>query len=63
MKTTRTTPARSNGLRRLASGWSEAEYRQFQQAVEPFGRIDEAMWQECRQGEGDDLHPNSERHR
>ena len=35
---------RSNGLRQLAGTWSEAEYRQFEQAVAPFGEIDEAMW-------------------
>lgn len=38
------TAARSNGLRQLAGGWSEAEYQQFEQAVAPFGEIDEAMW-------------------
>ena len=36
--------ARSNGLRQLAGAWSEAEYQQFEQAVAPFGEIDEAMW-------------------
>lgn len=36
--------AHSNGLRQLAGAWSEAEYRQFEQAVAPFGEIDEAMW-------------------
>ena len=35
---------RSNGLRQLAGTWSEAEYKQFEQAVAPFGEIDEAMW-------------------
>ena len=35
---------RSNGLRQLAGTWSEAEYQQFEQAVAPFGEIDEAMW-------------------
>ena len=35
---------RSNGLGRLAGGWSEAEYKQFEQAVEPLGEIDPAMW-------------------
>ncbi len=36
---------RSNGLRQLAGAWSEAEYRQFEQAVVPLGDVDEAMWQ------------------
>ena len=35
---------RSNGLRQLAGTWSESEYKQFEQAVAPFGEIDEAMW-------------------
>ena len=35
---------RSNGLRQLAGGWSEAEYQQFERAIAPFGEIDEAMW-------------------
>ena len=35
--------ARSNGLRQLAGAWSEAEYQQFEQAVAPFGEIDEAI--------------------
>ena len=34
----------SNGLRRLAGTWSEAEHKQFEQAVAPFGEIDEGMW-------------------
>lgn len=34
----------SNGLRQLAGAWSEAEYKQFEQAVAPLGEIDEAMW-------------------
>ena len=36
---------RSNGLCQLAGAWSEAEYRQFEQAVAPLGEVDEAMWQ------------------
>ena len=36
--------ARSNGLRRLAGTWSEAEYKQFERAVAPLGEVDEAMW-------------------
>ena len=35
---------RSNGLRGLAGTWSEAEHKRFEQAVAPFGEIDEAMW-------------------
>lgn len=35
----------SNGLRRLAGGWSEAEYRQFEKAVRPFEDIDQELWQ------------------
>ena len=35
---------RSNGLRQLAGTWSEAEHKQFEQAVVPLGEIDEAMW-------------------
>ena len=34
----------SNGLRRLAGTWSEAEHKQFEQAVAPLGEVDEAMW-------------------
>lgn len=30
---------RSNGLARLAGGWSEEEYRRFEDAVAPFERI------------------------
>lgn len=35
---------RSNGLRKLAGNWTEAESRQFDEAVAPFGKIDEDMW-------------------
>ena len=35
---------RSNGLRRLAGTWGEAEHKQFEQAVAPLGEVDEAMW-------------------
>ena len=35
---------RSNGLRRLAGTWSEAEHRRFLEAVESFGEIDPEMW-------------------
>ena len=36
--------APSNGLRQLAGTWSEAEYKQFEQAVAPLGEVDETMW-------------------
>ena len=36
---------RSNGLRDLAGTWSETEYERFEQAVAPFGEIDESLWQ------------------
>ena len=35
---------RSNGLRQLAGAWSEAEYKQFEQAVASLDEVDEAMW-------------------
>ena len=35
---------RSNGLRRLAGNWTQAESRQFEEAIAPFGKIDEDMW-------------------
>lgn len=35
---------RSNGLRKMAGTWSDAEHREFEQAVAPFGEIDEAVW-------------------
>ena len=35
---------RSNGLRRLAGTWSEAEFRQFEKNVAPFDEIDEDLW-------------------
>ena len=35
---------RSNGLRRLAGTWTEAEYREFEQAVAPLGQIDDVTW-------------------
>lgn len=36
--------ARSNGLARLAGGWSRAEFEQFQRAVAITEEIDEEMW-------------------
>ena len=35
---------RSNDLRQLAGTWSEAEHKQFEQAVAPLGEVAEAMW-------------------
>ena len=35
---------RSNGLRRLAGTWTEADFRQFEEAVASFQAIDEDMW-------------------
>ena len=37
--------ARSNGLRKLAGGWSDAEARAFEQACQDFERVDEDLWQ------------------
>lgn len=39
----RPTP-RSNGLRRLAGTWTEGEYKEFEQAVAPFGQTDDVTW-------------------
>ncbi len=35
---------RSNGLGRLAGGWSEEDAREFERALAPFGEIDPEMW-------------------
>ena len=35
---------RSNGLRRLAGGWSDDEFKNFQNAVAPLGKIDDELW-------------------
>ena len=35
---------RNNGLRRLAGTWTEAEFKEFEQAVAPFEEIDDAIW-------------------
>ena len=35
---------RSNGLRDLAGSWSEEEFQHFENAVAPFGEIDEDIW-------------------
>lgn len=36
--------ARSNGLARLAGGWSEEQVRELDEALAPFGEIDPEMW-------------------
>lgn len=35
---------RSNGLGRLAGGWSEEEFREFEEAMAPFERVDQELW-------------------
>ena len=35
---------RRNGLRRVSGSWSEEEFRQFEEAVAPFGEIDRDLW-------------------
>jgi hypothetical protein len=35
---------RSNGLGRLAGGWSEDEFRDFERATAQFEAIDEELW-------------------
>ena len=35
--------ARGNGLHRLAGGWSEDEFKQFEDAVAPFGEVDKDL--------------------
>ena len=36
--------ARSNGLGKLAGRWREEEFRRFEEAVEPFERVDREIW-------------------
>ena len=36
--------ARSNGLRRLAGTWSEDEFKRFEEATAPLGKIDGELW-------------------
>jgi plasmid stability protein len=36
--------ARSNGLGRLAGGWSEDEFRDFERATAQFEAVDEELW-------------------
>jgi plasmid stability protein len=35
---------RSNGLGRLAGGWSDDEFRNFERATEQFEAVDEELW-------------------
>jgi hypothetical protein len=35
---------RSNGLARIAGGWSEDELREFEQATRQFEEVDEELW-------------------
>jgi plasmid stability protein len=35
---------RSNGLSRLAGGWSEDEFHDFERATAQFERVDEELW-------------------
>jgi hypothetical protein len=35
---------RSNGLGRLGGGWSEEEFRDFEQATAQFEAVDEELW-------------------
>lgn len=38
------TGVRSNGLGRLAGGWSEEEFREFEAATAQFEAVDEELW-------------------
>ena len=35
---------RSNGLRRYSGTWTQAEFEEFEKAIEDFERIDEELW-------------------
>ena len=35
---------RSNGLAALAGTWTEEDLREFEEAVAPFGRVDDELW-------------------
>jgi hypothetical protein len=35
---------RSNGLSRIAGGWSEEELREFERAIAPFEGVDAELW-------------------
>ena len=39
-----TSRGRSNGLRDLSGSWSKEEFRRFENAIAPFGEIDEELW-------------------
>lgn len=34
----------SNGLKRLAGGWSEKDLREFEEATAAFGQVDDELW-------------------
>lgn len=36
--------SRSNGLGKLAGNWGEDEFRRFEEAIEPFERVDPELW-------------------
>lgn len=36
---------RSNGLARLAGGWTDDEFREFERATAQFEAVDEELWQ------------------
>ena len=36
--------SRRNGLHRMAGTWGEDDFRRFEEAVAPFGEIDEDLW-------------------
>lgn len=36
--------ARSNGLGRMAGGWSEEEFNDFERTMAPFEGVDEELW-------------------
>ena len=36
--------SRSNGLCRLAGSWTEADFREFEQAIAPLSEVDEDLW-------------------
>jgi hypothetical protein len=37
-------PPRSNGLRRLAGGWSAEDLAEFEDAIAPFAAVDDELW-------------------
>ncbi len=38
------TPPRTNGIRRLAGGWSAQDLAEFEDATAPFANIDDELW-------------------